>query len=237
MIRTEIEQTRSEMAETVDAIQEKLRPRKMAARAAERVKAATTERVRAMADTATHSAEHLMNRTREATGGWMDSIRDNPFPMALIGLGLAWWVADSRRMTRSRSSNWADRERWDGEGTSQSLRQTTREYVDDAKEYVNESSQAVRRSTRRVQHQFTHMLHDNPLLVGAGALMLGAAFGMSVPETDRENEWMGETRDSVVERAQQLATDAAAKAQQTAGEVVAGVVGQAVDSVVQSPKA
>ena len=30
--------------------------------------------------------------------------------------------------------------------------------------------------------------------------MLGAAFGLAVPETERENEWMGETRDSLVDR-------------------------------------
>ena len=63
------------------------------------------------------------------------------------------------------------------------------------------------------------MVQENPLLVGAGALMLGAAFGMAVPETDVENEWMGEARDTIVERARDTAREAANQVQQAAGSV------------------
>jgi hypothetical protein len=63
------------------------------------------------------------------------------------------------------------------------------------------------------------ILYDTPLLVGAGALMLGTAFGLAVPETERENDLMGEWRDSVAERAQQVASDAATKVQDTADQV------------------
>jgi hypothetical protein len=73
------------------------------------------------------------------------------------------------------------------------------------------------------------MMRDNPVLVGAGALLLGAAFGMAVPETEAENEWLGETRDSVVERAQQMASDAASKVQETASQV-ASTAGSIADS-------
>ena len=45
-IRDEIEETRGEMTETIDAIQERLRPRNIVASATERMKSATTERVR-----------------------------------------------------------------------------------------------------------------------------------------------------------------------------------------------
>jgi len=63
------------------------------------------------------------------------------------------------------------------------------------------------------------MVQDNPLLVGAGALMLGAAFGMAVPETDTENELMGEARDNVVGRARDMARDAANQVQDAASTV------------------
>jgi hypothetical protein len=63
------------------------------------------------------------------------------------------------------------------------------------------------------------MMNDSPLLVGAGALLLGVAFGLAVPETERENEWMGEARDSVVDRAQELASEAAATIQEKASRV------------------
>ena len=45
------------------------------------------------------------------------------------------------------------------------------------------------------------MLNRNPLLVGAAALLAGAAFGLSLPETEAENQYLGE---GLVERAQNL---------------------------------
>ena len=77
----------------------------------------------------------------------------------------------------------------------------------------------MRRMVRRRQSQLQHMVQDNPLLVGAGALMLGVAFGMAVPETDTENEWMGEARDTVVGRARDVARDAASQVQDAANTV------------------
>lgn len=58
------------------------------------------------------------------------------------------------------------------------------------------------------QNRFQGTVHDHPLLVGAGALMLGAAVGLAIPETEMENEWMGEARDNVVARAREMVRDA-----------------------------
>jgi hypothetical protein len=77
----------------------------------------------------------------------------------------------------------------------------------------------LERGARTTQDRIGRMVRSNPLLVGAGALMLGVAFGMAVPEKDVENEWLGEARDSVMNRAQQMAHDAAAKVQDTAGSL------------------
>ena len=50
------------------------------------------------------------------------------------------------------------------------------------------------------------MVRQYPLAVGAAAVLIGASLGMAVPETERENELMGEARDTALERAQQVAT-------------------------------
>jgi ElaB/YqjD/DUF883 family membrane-anchored ribosome-binding protein len=110
-IRVEIEQTREELAETIDAIQNKLRPSTIVASATERVKAATTERVRAMADTAGEAAYNVAERTRDTAGGFADSIRQNPYPAILVGMGVAWWISSARRRptadyVRKSEANW-----------------------------------------------------------------------------------------------------------------------------------
>ena len=76
----------------------------------------------------------------------------------------------------------------------------------------------MRRMARHRQNQFERMVQENPLLVGAGALMLGVAFGLAVP-TETKNEWMGDARDTVVDRARDMARDAANQVQEAAGSV------------------
>lgn len=49
---------------------------------------------------------------------------------------------------------------------------------------------------------------------------MGAAAGLAVLGTERENQLLGEARDSLVERAQEVAHGTVEKLQQVAGQVV-----------------
>jgi hypothetical protein len=64
------------------------------------------------------------------------------------------------------------------------------------------------------------MVRDYPLAVGAAALIVGASLGMVVPETEAENEMMGETRDRTLQRAQDAATGAVGKVKEATADVV-----------------
>jgi hypothetical protein len=191
-IRDEIEETRGEMTETIDAIQEKLSPRNIVANATERVKTATTERMREMADTASETAQQALDYTRDAASSVVGTARQNPIPLVLIGLGAAWWLTNRSRTSSSASDR----------GLYQ------RGYERDDESGSRRAASVGRMATRRT-NQLQRTIEQNPLLVGAGALLLGAAFGLAIPETETENEWMGEARDSVVGRARDLARDAA----------------------------
>jgi hypothetical protein len=68
------------------------------------------------------------------------------------------------------------------------------------------------------------LLHGNPLMVGAAAIAVGATVGLALPETEAENEWLGETRDTMVERAQEVATEMRQAAGDIAGQVANDVV-------------
>jgi hypothetical protein len=65
---------------------------------------------------------------------------------------------------------------------------------------------------------YNHYIEENPLAVGAVALAVGAAVGFAIPLTRKENEYMGEYRDSVVEKAQATAQDALGTVKQMASE-------------------
>jgi hypothetical protein len=258
-IRAEIEQTREDMSETIDAIQEKLRPGNIVSEATERVRTAATERVRNMVGSASESAQGAMEQTRQYAGEVVEGARGNAIPAAMIGVGLAWLLVDrfrgndrERGFRPYRSSyrtplyHEADEyyrtpearyggapSRADygyeeyterGERLSEGFTRASR----GAGEAASRARETVTRTGRQARSRFQRLLNDNPLLVGAAAMMVGAAVGMAMPETEKENEWLGEAKDTVVDRAQDMARGAASRAQEAAGDVASDVVSRVV---------
>jgi ElaB/YqjD/DUF883 family membrane-anchored ribosome-binding protein len=231
-IRAEIEQTRGDMSETLDAIQEKLRPGNLVSEATDRVRNVTTDKVRQMASSATDQA-----------GRVADVGRQNWIPAALIGVGTAWLLMNR---SGSRSQEYESvygvvRDRPYGavgtrgyaepadttspagagaEGVSGMAGRVTSR----ASEMADETRSTVRRSTRRAQNQLQRMIRENPLMVGAAAAVLGAAVGLALPETERENELMGETRENVMERGKEAAKGAVEKVKDAASKTVGDTI-------------
>ena len=194
-IRRDIARTREDMAETVDAIQEKLSPGNLVATAT----SATTEKVKDMASNAADSAKDMAATAADTAGEWweasggntlIDRLRNNPIPALMTGVGVAWllmsdgdrrqhYSATGSRMPVS-NAGMTGRYRTPGPNARGTMRQGIR--------------------------QLETMVRQYPLAVGAAAVLVGASLGMAVPETERENELMGEARDSALERAQQAAT-------------------------------
>lgn len=82
-IRAEIEQTRTDLGDTINAIQEKLNPQVLLDKAKESVHDATIGRVEQMVTNVTDSA-------KDTGGNIAQMAKDNPVQTALIGLGLGW---------------------------------------------------------------------------------------------------------------------------------------------------
>jgi hypothetical protein len=73
----------------------------------------------------------------------------------------------------------------------------------------------------QVQHQaqgYWQMLQSNPIAAGALGLGIGAIAGMAIPESDKEHQLMGETRDRVIGSVQEVAGQTMDKAQHIAQE-------------------
>ncbi|HEX6974415.1 MAG TPA: DUF3618 domain-containing protein, partial [Vicinamibacterales bacterium] len=77
-IRRDIERTREDMSETVDAIQDRLRPGNLASNAVESVRNTASEKARDLAETEP-----------------VQYVRANPIPTAMVGIGIAGlaWLA------------------------------------------------------------------------------------------------------------------------------------------------
>jgi ElaB/YqjD/DUF883 family membrane-anchored ribosome-binding protein len=109
-------------------------------------------------------------------------------------------------------------------GTADDVRERVSDAAEDARERIgsiaDEASYRAQRTAYRARSGFQQVMDDQPLLVGAAALALGAAIGLSLPSTQKEDELMGDMRDRLVEQAKDKAQETAGKAQHIAQEAV-----------------
>lgn len=258
--RSQIEQTRSSMSETIDAIQEKLSPANIANQAKDAVYDATVGKAQTVVSSAGDTVSGAGNTV-------VETIRSNPVPAALVGIGLGWLFTSMRRQSSQSNTDAATRQYASGYGSGYPT--TNREYTaypyrqyagsgsstgdaangvrdringgaeqvqgavsdvvsqaqDSAGQMVNQAQYTALRATTG----FQQTLQENPLAVGAGAVVLGLAVGLAIPATPQENQLMGPARDTLAERAQHTVQETAQKVQSVAQEAVGASKQEAQD--------
>jgi len=242
-IEAELDRTRDELSETLDALQEKLAPGPM--------------------------FDEAMNYFRNSGGGefasnFKHSITQNPVPVTLVGVGLAWLALAGRG--GAASSDLFDDSDYDDpyqpqaeypEGWSASQpeglqgipggplpsdndasgieptgtqpdqtgrmrrmasggRERMRGVSRGARQGMSGAGAMGRRQAARAKSGFEHMLHEQPLVLGAIGVALGAALAAGLPGTRREDELMGETRDQFMDKAQEQGKEQLGKAKRAA---------------------
>jgi hypothetical protein len=121
--------------------------------------------------------------------------------------------------TRSRAREWSAGAR----SAAARARERARRFGAGARERLGETGDYVRHGARgaqahagyygrRMQRGFLDTLHEQPLVLGALGLAVGAAIGAALPATETEDEWMGDTRDRLKDRAARLSREQLEKA-------------------------
>jgi hypothetical protein len=274
--------------------------------------------------------EHMVHDAREsvtdAGTSVLDTIKANPIPAAMIGLGLGWLIfgasrgprtdAAERTMRRYRMSAGSQQYGYGGgygyaegrdegggdftEGPRRALRQgqravgnavhaagdgvsnlghrvqegashlvegaqgvahdatdTVSHFAQDAGHRVAEVAGGARdaamhfagdarvrgqrvvrgagRQIMRAERGIESTLRENPLALGAVAIAIGAAIGLSLPHTRVEDEWMGDTKERLLHQAEGMAGQAIHKAEEAVGQLTAGDKGDKSDGKDKTP--
>ena len=252
-IKAEIEDTRAEMGQTINEIQERLSPEHLMGQVKETVREATIGKVERVMDkvgetisNVTEPAMDAMGRAGETLKGTgyslTNAVRQNPIPCALIGLGVGMLVvnrirnADGRTSRMSsygsdyesgmtdtmyagmgehystRADEYAGASRHYGtsskRGMFRQMKDSAGNLAHDAGEKVSEIGHQASEGARWAGRSLQHLMYQNPLAVGAAAVAVGAAVGLSLPTTRVEHEYMGEASERLKDKAQQAARDA-----------------------------
>ena len=232
-IEREVEATRGQIDQTVEALKAKMQPKELFDEASRYMGAASNR-------TLTMMTQHA---------------KQNSLPLALVGLGLAWMVMGRRRPAAVRGPR--DYDAYDGYDPYDAYQGVGRrpganrlkgrvdeavgaakdafdgakdrisDAVDQAKDglaevrsHVGESAEAgkirvsalaqsaqdqAERLSRQAQARYRDVLNAEPLVIGAIGLALGAAMGAALPATSLERRYIGPTGDKVLGRGKQMA--------------------------------
>jgi ElaB/YqjD/DUF883 family membrane-anchored ribosome-binding protein len=93
-IRAEIRETRDRLGHTLEELGERLNPQHIGQRVKHDIRDATIGRVE-------HMARQAVDRVQETRNSLADTIRENPIPSAMIGIGLGWLFMNRRRSAPS----------------------------------------------------------------------------------------------------------------------------------------
>ena len=246
-IRAEIEDTRAEMSQTINEIQERLSPEHLMGQVKETVREATIGKVERVMDKVGETiggvaepAREVMDRAGTAikeTGRTVgNSVWRNPIPVALIGLGVGMLV-----MRRYRVGNGYDYEtrgttpryrrpntlgQMQNETTGSTTGSTLGQVRETASDLATRSTEALsglgtraKDTASTLSTRFGQVLRENPLAVGAVAVAAGTAVGLVLPSTRFESEYIGEASERLVDRAEDVARGALDKVQSVAHEM------------------
>ncbi|CAA7619427.1 DUF3618 domain-containing protein [Magnetospirillum sp. UT-4] len=210
-----IERTRGAMASTLSAIEHRLSPRQIMDQAVDTMRDIANDRSRVGA-----------------------MVRDNPVPLALIGVGIGWLalsgtLSQSRQGTSGSYESLEGAAEWGGEATTAMASQ----YTDEARAAAGVSAKA-RDAAARAGDRLNRWSHDakvqashaadrtrdtyreHPLTMGLVAVLAGAAIGALLPRSQAESEMLGDV--DIAGKAREAGQQLVDKAERVAERAVHG---------------
>lgn len=148
------------------------------------------------------------------------TLRDNPLPVTMLGISLAWLMAGSGGPSSDRvsESGTSLRERG-GEmaGKARASGAAAGSQASVAGERLNAGAARGRQQAAAAGQSMSRFYEDYPIAAGAMALALGAVAAAVLPRSRMEEETLGPYRDQARERLQAEAGAAMRQAQEKAG--------------------
>jgi hypothetical protein len=201
-LERQAEKIRADMDRTLDALERKFSPEQLLDR----------------------SLGYLRDHGGELTQTLGATMRNNPVPIVLTLAGITWLVASSYNSRQPPGRDLSSR--FARSGVGQKLQQrasTARERlhstVDTTRDRLSSTRGAAsgrvsgamhsardnaRIRARQVQDRMYTMMDDQPLVLGALAVAVGAIIGTAIPSTQYENRVLGRARDRTFSKAQEL---------------------------------
>jgi len=223
----EIDETRREMGSTLNELGDRLTPAHLVDQAKENVREATIGR--------------LEDTTRGISDMVFETIKRNPIPTAMAGVGLAmlWrnrsqqtngdrlqpnaypgmpstsYFSDQRQDLGSKVSGAASKVGDAASTVGDGVGGAVSSISDGAQQATGEVVDRAGATAQQVGWKLDNFMQANPLAMGAIAVGAGAVMGSLIPETDPERELLGDASRQVGSRLGDVVDEATSKAEET----------------------
>lgn len=206
-LEREVNERRAHMSDTLHALEERLSP--------------------------AHIVDQVLTYARRNGGEFsqnlVETVKQNPVPTMLTAVGLAWLLYGQSHPERSghlSSSHSTDASASFGTNMSQTL-SDAKHQLSDTSERIRQRAQQtkaqLRHQSRDIQQGFDRMLTEQPLVIGALGIALGALIGGVLPSTAQEDRVLGATRDRLADQATSATREVAQKADKLADKFNQGL--------------
>jgi hypothetical protein len=216
-IRADIDQTQARMGGTLGELGDRLDPGNLINEAKENVRDATIGRVE--------------ETTKETSQMVVETIKRNPIPAALAGIGLLMlWNNRSDGKDRSYQARRWDSQRgeWSGQrsddggpsvgdrvsGAMDQVSQTAGDLGSNIGQTASQMGSNIGDKAGEVGYNFERAMDASPLAMGAIALGAGAVVGALIPETEKEREVLGDAGRQIGDAVKDTVDQAASKAEE-----------------------
>ena len=243
-IRERIEETRQEMGETIQALEEKLSFENISAQVSEQVSETAAEIYQTAKENVYNATIGKAGKIMKNVGkeinrsGILGKAADNTLPLFLISLGAGLLFFNGGRKTKRAFANggYNKQKFHESDERNSSMIKSAQDKIGGAATTAYDAAAGAASSVyesvgnaaatsyktigslgTKAQRQYDQQINENPLIVGAVALVAGALVGLAIPSTEYEDGLMGETRENLISKARNAASETVEKVKQVAG--------------------
>ncbi|HEX7219316.1 MAG TPA: DUF3618 domain-containing protein [Burkholderiales bacterium] len=174
-ILAEIDRTRDEMDRTLAAIEQRLTPGQLVDQGLDYLR------------------QSGANEFVQNLGG---AAKQNPMPVAVTAIGLAWLMALGRQPAQNYGAPSSSGIREKASGMMHSASDT----LSSARGSMSDTMNTARDQWQRVRSGIDSLVNEQPLALGAIGLAIGAILGAAAPRTRLEEQTMGEASRNLTEK-------------------------------------
>lgn len=213
-IRADIEETREEMGGTLDALGNRLDPNRLMSEAKDNVREATIGRVEDAVEAAGETAKGMTDMV-------IETIRRNPIPAAMVGIGALMLLRNRSESGQARGSSGPPVTRRVGRVAGEAAStagDAVAQVASTAGDAAGQVADSGRAAVGEVGWRFERLMDASPLAVGAVAAGAGAVVGALIPETPQEREMLGDASHQVASTVRDTVSQAMGKVEQQADQ-------------------